>query len=134
MWWGEIENIFSFFHKYCILHLCIIRTCGTQECTRDVFGWLSISPVTAFETKFHLSHINLCILVFSRNSDCRVCCQPTLLSFLAAPGSPSRPFSAFYLQLVADHPAYRDSRVIKIPTKTRRLSYYFSIRNKKLYA
>lgn len=77
-------------------------------------------------SKFHLSHINLCILVFFRNSDCRVCCQSTLL--LAVPGSPSWPFNT--LQLVTDHPAYRDSRVIKIPTKTRCLSYYLPIRNK----
>jgi len=79
-------------------------------------------------SKFHLSHINLCILVFFRNSDCRVCCQSTL-SFLAAPGSPSWPFNALP-SLVVDHPAYRDSRVIKIPIKTRRLSYYLPIRNK----
>lgn len=76
-----------------------ILTC--HECGyHDARERLSISPVTAFGTKFHLSRISLCIPVFPRNSDCRVCCQPTLLSFLAAlpESSLSRPLNALHLR------------------------------------
>lgn len=87
---------------------------------RSQYHLLSISAVINFETEFHLSHISLCIFAFVIPT-VMFAASLILPSLLAALGSFSRPLNTFYLRLVADHPAYRDSRVIKIPTKTQTL-------------